>query len=349
MILTPKQLGEARKYISKCVAQAHANGRLPSLRTMLEESHCSRMALQKIIDEYVDLGYLTRKAKSGYYLPSVSSGGATIELVACHDEGYLAHGFLYECMLSMISLFSTHGYSVRVTSINQQDTIDKYLEVSKRVDTAAFVLLAPHTREIISTFQWTGKPVLSLFSQGRFIGVNQLVDSSQLVATQMKHLMELGHRRILYLREEYKQYQSLTETNRALDYYRIMARNGIQVPEHWHTSHPFGKLNETLELAFSKEPTPTALIVGDFAVPGTYDFLRKHNLSIGKDVSVVATDGIAFLSSISPTVSTCVVNSARVSEMAWELLEKQFNGNKGFECREVEIEFRKGESSGKAR
>lgn len=348
MILTPKQLGEARNYISKCVAQAQANGRLPSLRAMLEESHCSRMALQKIIDEYVDFGYLTRKAKSGYYLPSASSVGRTIELIACHDEGYLVNGLLHECMLSMINLFSVHGYSVRVTSINQQDTIDKYLEVSKRVDAAGFVLLAPHTRETISTFQWTGKPVLSLFSQGRFIDVNQLVDSSQLVATQMKHLLDQGHRRILYLREEYRQYQGLTETSRVLDYYRTMACNGIQVPEHWHTNYPCGKLNEALELAFSRDPTPTALIVGDFAVPGTYDFLRKHNLGIGKDVSVVATDGTAFLSSISPTVSTCVVNSARVSEMAWKLLKKQFDGNKDFECREVEIEFRKGESSGKA-
>lgn len=347
MILTPEQLGDARKYISKCIAQSYGSGRLPSLRTMLEESHCSRLALQKAIDEYADLGYLTCKAKSGYYLSSVSSTDKTIELVACHDEGYLANGFLYECMLAMIHQFSLHGYSVRLTSVNQMDSLGKYMEISRRVNAGAFVLLAPHARETISTFQLTGKPVLSLFSQGRFIGVNQLVDSSRLVSLQMKHLMDLGHKRILYLREEYTQYQSLTEANRTLDYYCVMARHGLQVPEHWHTCYSFGKLNETLELAFSKEPSPTALIVSDSAVPAAYDFLRKRNLVIGLDVSVVATDGSSLLKSISPTVSTPVVNSARVSEMAWQLLEKQFKGRKGFECREVEIEFRKGESSGR--
>lgn len=305
------------------------------------------MALQKAIDEFVDSGYLTRKAKSGYYLSSVSTSDKTIELVACHDEGYLSNGFLNECMLAMIHQFSLHGYSVRVTSINQTDSVEKYMEVSRRSTAAAFVLLAPHTREVISTFQLTGKPVLSLFSQGRFVGVNQLLDSSKMVSLQMKHLMDLGHKWILYLMEEYTQYQSLTEVYRILDYYRIMARNGVRVPDHWHTGYAFGKLNETLELAFSKQPVPTALIVSDFAVPVTYDFLRKRNMTIGKDVSVVAMDGVSFLSSISPSVSTPIVNSARVSEMAWQLLVKQFNGDKSFETREVEIDFLQGESSGR--
>jgi len=303
--------------------------------------------LQKAIDEYIDLGYLTRKAKSGYYLSACSSTEKTIELIACHDEGYLANGFLYECMLAMIHQFSLHGYSVRLTSINQSDPIEKYIEIIKHPNTAAYVLLLPHMREVISTFQITGKPVLSLFSQGRFIGVNQLVDSSQVVSLQMKHLVGQGHKNILFLKEEYSQYQSLTDTSRLLDYYRLMARNGLQVPPHWHTGYSYGKLNETLELAFSKSPVPTALIVGDDAVPAIYDFLRKHNLRIGKDVSVVATDGIPFLNSISPTVSTTFMSCSRISEIAWELLEKQFKGCKGFECREVEIGFRQGESSGK--
>lgn len=307
------------------------------------------MALQKTIDEFIDLGYLTRKAKSGYYLSTCSSAGGTIELIICHDEGYMSRGLLYDCMLAMIQRFRLHGYSVRLNSIKQLDSVEKYIEILKRPNAAAFVLLLPHMREVISTFQLTGKPVLSLFSQGRFIGVNQLVDSSQIVSLQMKHLMDLGHKMILYLMVEHTQYQSLTEASRLLDYYRIMARNGIPVPEHWHTGYAFGKLNETLELAFSKTPVPTALIVSDETVPAIYDFLRKHNLCIGKDVSVVATDGIPFLKTISPSVSTTVMNSNRIGDLAWNLLEKQFKGQNGFECQEVEVDFTQGESSGKPR
>ena len=347
MNLTPEQLKNARGYICKCIAQSYTNGRLPSMRVMLAQSHCTRMALQHIIKEYADLGYLVRKARKGYFLRSHSQGGNAIELVACHDEGYSTFGFLYECMLAMINTFSKHGYSVRLTSINQLESIEKYLEISQRSDSAAFVLLTPHTREIVSTFQLSGKPVLVLFPQGRFVGVNQLIDSSQLVELQMNHLLELGHRRILYLREQYAPYQSVTELSRGMDYYRIMSQNGLLVPSHWHVHYPEGKLDETLELAFSQDPTPTALIVSDYEVATTFVFLQKHNLAIGKDVSVVATDGVPFLNSLSPTVSTTVMNCIQLSEDAWGLLERQFKGAKDFECREVGISFRQGESSGR--
>jgi len=345
MILTPEQLWNAHEYISKSIAQAYSSGRLPSLRNMMEQSHCSRTALEQVIAEYVSSGHLVRKAKSGYYLNHMFPASKIIELVACHDEGYMAIGIIYECMLSMINIFGEHGYSIRLTSISQNESIEKYLEISRRPDAAAFVLLAQQSREVVSTFQLTGKPVVSLFSQGRFLGVNQLIDSSRIVSMQMNHLLELGHTRILYLREKYKQYQGLTETSRFLDYYRIMAEHGLQVPTHWHPSYPCGKLNEAMEMAFSKQPTPTALIICDLDVVNIYNFLKRHNLTIGKDVSVIATDGISLLDSVSPSISTTVASSSRISQDAWELLERQFKGSKGFECREVDISFRQGESS----
>ncbi|MCQ2397092.1 MAG: substrate-binding domain-containing protein [Lentisphaeria bacterium] len=348
MNLAPEQLKKAREYINTCIAQAYTSGRLPTMRDMLAQSHCTRMALEHIIAEYVEAWYLVRKDRSGFYLRSQSPNGNAIELVACHDEGnYSTSGLLYECILAMINTFSKHGYSARMTSISQLESTEKYLEISHRADSAAFVLLLPQTRELVSTFQLTGKPVLSLFPQGRFTGVNQLVDSSQLVAIQMNHLMELGHRRILYLREQFDQYQSLTEFSRIIDYHRIMAKNNLQVPEHWHTIYPSGKLDENLELAFSREPTPTALIISDWEAPVAFAFLWKHNLTIGKDVSVVATDGCSYLNLVSPTVSTTVMNSVQISEDAWHMLDRQFQGAKDFECREVEISFRQGESSGR--
>ncbi len=163
----------------------------------------------------------------------------------------------------------------------------------------------------------------------------------------MNHLLEHGHRRILYLREQYAQYQSMIELCRKMDYYRIMAQNSLPIPPHWRIDYPEGKIEETLELTFSKDPTPTALIVSDQQVATVFAFLLKHNLSIGKDVSVVATDGISFLNSISPTVSTAVADCIQLSEDVWNMLERQFQGSEDFECKEVKVSFRQGESSGR--
>ena len=113
MNLALEQLKNTREYISKCIAQSYTNWRLSPLHTMLEQSHCTRMALEYVIKEY-DVGYLIRKNRSGFYLRSQSPNGNAIELVACHDEGYSAFGFLYECLLAMINIFSKHGYSMRL-------------------------------------------------------------------------------------------------------------------------------------------------------------------------------------------------------------------------------------------
>ena len=246
----------------------------------------------------------------------------------------------------MINTFGNYGYSVKLTSVRNTDSVEKYLEIAGRRDSSAFVLLMPRAREIVSAFQLTGKPVLVLFPQGRFVNVNQLVDSPHLVELQFNHLYELGHRQILYLQDCW-QSQSRTQAGRVLDYYRLMSRNGIPVPSHWQTDYRNGALCDVLAQAFSRQPWPTGLIVSDSAVSAVYDFLRRRNLVIGRDVSVVATDGVSFLEPLSPSVSTTVMNGVHISDMAWKLLNKQFKGDKGFECKEVEIEFKQGGSSGR--
>ncbi len=349
MKLSAQQLNNAREYLTGCLARVGHTGRLPALRTMLAESGASRTALTKALDEYEANGRLIRRPRIGLVVPDAPVAHV-LDIVACHDEGYSqpGSGFLYECILKLIRVATDAHYTTRLHSVGQEDSVRKYLDIAGYADSGGFVLLEPNMREIISTFQQTGKPVAALFSQGRFAGIDQVVDAKGILDLQMRHLFELGHTRILYLREEPPFYQGVTMMARRLEYYNIMARRGLQIPMHWRTEYPLGQLRNALEKAFARDPMPTALIVYDLAVAETYAFLRERGLRIGVDVSVMATDGAAVLNGLTPPVTTPVSHSIYAARSIWSLLEKQRHGDRTPQTMEIMLTFRQGQSTGPA-
>ena len=163
---------------------------------------------------------------------------------------------------------------------------------------------------------------------------------------QLKHLYTLGHRKILYMREEYARDYVMTLLHRRLEYYRFMARKHLEIPAHWCSEYPEGNLEEALQKTFSKTPCPTGLIVYDGSVQKVYEFLRRHNLVIGKDVSVLATDGDKFLSELEPPVTTVVSHALQTVLGIWALLDKQQRGDHEPQHMEVMLTFRQGGSDG---
>ncbi|MPN30941.1 hypothetical protein SDC9_178412 [bioreactor metagenome] len=164
----------------------------------------------------------------------------------------------------------------------------------------------------------------------------------------MRHLIELGHSRILYLRGEFPFYLNSTMLDRRMQYYRIMARHGFAVPPHWRDSYPPEELPQALEAAFGAEPHPTALIIYDTDLPEVYRFLESRRLRIGSDVSVIATDGSGAIDRLTPSVTSVVSHGLHAVETVWEMLEKQRGGDRSPRTVEVLLTFKQGRSTGKA-
>ncbi len=348
MKISTQRLDTARNYMAGCFSRPTADGKLPPLRTMIRESGTSRTAITRILEEYEERGLIQRRARIGTVKNDLA-GMRIIDLVACHDEGYskAGTGFLYDCILGLIKTATEEKYMTRLHSVAQDNSIEKYLTIARQRDSAGFVLLEPNMCEIISTFRKTGKPVVALFSQGRFLNVDQVVNAVSIIRMQMEHLIGLGHSKILYLREEFPFYQGITMMSRRLEYYNIMARNGFPIPAHWRTEYLPGELRSALECAFAREPRPTALIVYDLDVAQTYDFLKEKGYRIGSDVSVMATDGASMLNHLEPSVTTLVSHATHTVKSVWSLLEKQRGGNDEPCTLEVMLTFRQGRSTGR--
>ncbi len=270
-------------------------------------------------------------------------------MIACHDAGYtrVQESFLVDCLVKFCSKAEQHGYAIRMHSVSLDEPMEAYIGLSKLPDSGGFILIQPQVVEMVNSFQKTGLPVVCLFPNGRFPNVDQVKDSASMVSLQMKHLMELGHTRILYLREEDPRFTNYTMMQRRLEYFKLMSKYDFHVPKHWQTECSPGCLFKTLELCFQQEPRPSAIIAYDTDIPIIYDFLIKNNYEIGSDVSVIATDGSAFLRHLIPKPSSCFVDSPYSMELAWTLLEKQMKGNFEPVCYENMLIFHQGDSTGR--
>ena len=345
-----KRLQAAKAYLATCLTSVERGEMLPSIRDLIRDSGTTRAAVYQAISYYQAQGMVESRPRIGLIKIGGGSPGRIIDLVACHDGGYSRDpsGFIFDVLMHFHKVATAHGYAVRLHSVRQEDSVEKYSQLTRLEDTSGFVLLQTNAREIVSTFQSTGKPTVCLFPHGRFIDVDQVIDAKSIIEIQMQHLMALGHRRILYLREEYPFHQSSTMLSRRMQYYQIMARHELKVYPHWQDNYILGNLKKALCAAFDRSPAPTALIVYDTDILEVYHFLRSRNLKIGSDVSVVATDGSAAINRLTPSVSSVVSHGLHAVEEVWRLLEKQRGDNLNPETVEVMLTFNAGHSTGKA-
>ncbi len=344
-----KRLQTAKAYLANCLASVDTGEMLPSIRSLIEGSGTTRAAVYQAINYYQERGLLESRSRIGLVKTHNGTPGRIIDLIACHDAGYSndPSGLIFDVLMQFHKVAATYGYAVRLHSVTQEEGIEKYTLLSRLPDSSGFVLIQANIRELVAAFLATGKPTVCLFPHGKFMNVDQVVDARSIVDIQMAHLIELGHRRILYLREEYPFYQSSTMLNRRMQYYQIMARHGFKVYPHWQDNYIRGNLDKALQSAFSTNPIPTALIVYDTELSEVYRFLESRHLKIGSDVSVIATDGSAVTNRLTPSATSVVSHSLHAVETVWELLDKQRQGNLNPKTVEVLLTFKKGRSTGR--
>lgn len=146
-------------------------------------------------------------------------------------------------------------------------------------------------------------------------------DDYQGMGQAIRHLYELGHRRIAHVGGSEK---ASTGTLRYQHYLGWMHSLGLQVdPElvvfaEWVTQD-FGEKACTELLARTRDFT--AIIAGsDLVALGCYAALRKENISVPEDISVVGYNGIIFCNEFSPPLTSVHVPKYDIGVSAASLI-----------------------------
>lgn len=150
-----------------------------------------------------------------------------------------------------------------------------------------------------------------------------LPDDATGIELAVRHLAELGHRRILHLAGPLN---TSTGTARSVGFHASIRTHGLDddpalvVPcDHWTESAGSAGLRKALDTG----TTFTAIVAGnDLIALGCYNVFAERGIECPDDVSVVGFNGIPFLDKLRPPLTTVMVPHQRLgAEAARMLLE----------------------------
>ena len=169
-------------------------------------------------------------------------------------------------------------------------------------------------------------------------------DAPDMTVRQMDYLFKRGYRRIGYLHYGGNDmYLYPIQMRRLLDYYRLMAENGLRVDPDWvfHCTDWYENLEVGMDRMMNSNPPPEALIAPGTALERLYPWCRKHHLRPGRDLAVFSSDD--YNERHAPEPTTITNNPENIAESFWPMFLAAERGER-VESRYTELFIRTGQT-----
>ncbi|MFC5470228.1 LacI family DNA-binding transcriptional regulator [Cohnella suwonensis] len=144
----------------------------------------------------------------------------------------------------------------------------------------------------------------------------------------MRHLIELGHKRIGFIGGE----SHMTTTSNKLRAFRKSLRDaGLPVREDWILPDSFSMESgkQQMENLLEKKDRPTAVCcVNDFTAIGAIKTAIEHGLKVPDDMSIVGFDDIPLAHHVIPELTTVSQQASELGRTAMKVLRQLINKGK---------------------
>jgi LacI family transcriptional regulator len=185
------------------------------------------------------------------------------------------------------------------------------------------------TQELIAARASTGIPLVIINRPLRSPNVACiLVDLENATRRATRHLLDLHHTRVAFLPGPSA---SATSQARQRGVEAALNEVGLTLQPDWSLpSFPdvdggFQAMSALLALA--PEERPTAVIThNDLMALGALHAIRRHNLRVPEDISVIGIDDIAMAAHANPPLTTLAPPKHRMGRMAMQLLRRMIEG-----------------------
>ncbi|MFF4398589.1 LacI family DNA-binding transcriptional regulator [Streptomyces sp. NPDC001480] len=233
-----------------------------------------------------DLGYTASRSAS-----SLASGRTyTIGVVA----PYIGRWFFGTVLDAAEKVFSSAGYDVLLYNLGSPEARKRFftkLPVRKRVD-AVLSLLVPDEEEAIA-LRSLGVPLATTVGGVREGFTVVGIDDHAGATSAVRHLVNLGHRRIGMISGASEPLHWTTPIQRRQAYLDVLAEAGIAHDPELEADGGYtvegGERAMTELLAVSRPPTAVFAQSDEMAM-GALRALRRHRLKVPDDVSVIGFD-----------------------------------------------------------
>ena len=242
----------------------------------------------------------------------------------------LTNSFFAELAVGMDMIVQSAGYVQFLAHSGEDVDRQRELIASMREHGIAGLIISPARGTVAADLKPivdSGLPVVAVVRNVPGAKVSSLLSDNHAGArAAVRHLVELGHRRIAFA-GGFSDIQVYAE--RAQGYRDGLADAGIAVEEDLIVSSAPSRAGgvTAIERMLSRpgEPPTAALCFNDAVAFGVCDGLRARRLEPGVDFSVIGFDDVIEARTAVPALTTVAVDPQRMGQKAAQLLFKQIN------------------------
>ncbi len=192
------------------------------------------------------------------------------------------------------------NYRTIICNTNYNPTKEeKYIEALKNTKVDGIISVSGEKTEKLCDIFWEEDfPIVFIDRKIKEKNIPYVIsDNVQGGQMATRHLIELGHTRIIFLTSDDTQAQR----ERLKGYKKALKEHNIKIRKEYIFKAPEEGLDKTqskkiINLIKSK-PSPTAIfVVNDYKAIKTLEILRKNNFSVPDDISLIGFDNIDFAS-----------------------------------------------------
>lgn len=310
-----------------------------SIKDIAEKCGVSIATVSKALNNRNDISIATRKfvcstAEAMGYLPNAQARALKTNktfsigvLLEDKSKSGLTHPYFSSVLDSFKVEAGRHGYDIMFINSKVGNNDMSYLEHCRyRGFDGLLVACADFCDDDVTELFKSDIPLVAI----DYISENKLSvrsDNIQGIRDIVNYAYNMGHRRIAYVYGE----SSQVTTDRFNSFIDIMNEKGLCVsPDYVRQGkyHDYETSEKIVSELLSLYEIPECILMpDDFSAMGAFNAVRRKNLKIPDDISVIGYDG-SFSAVINPCITTVFQDSANIGRIAAELLIKEIRKEK---------------------
>jgi LacI family repressor for deo operon, udp, cdd, tsx, nupC, and nupG len=278
---------------------------------------------KKVLEAVRDLGYTPNAAAR-----NLRAGNTMMALVVLPK---LANSYFAEVVRGIDDELAKAGYGLVMGDLDNIEERERHMirmASAGHVD-GVLVMTGRMPQSGGRSLDMTGLPIVAIASRIARRGVpNVLVNESESTMAQVRHLVDLGHRRIAYLSgpqgntNDLERWAGFQEAVQAA---RLAPEHTMRI-EGDYTFEAGGAAGRFI-LGLDPAVRPTGVVAASDAMAiGLMKEIRKAGLSVPRDLSVIGFDGIEFASYCEPELTTIRQPRRALGEVAARTLLAAIEG-----------------------
>jgi LacI family transcriptional regulator len=237
------------------------------------------------------------------------------------DTHPLNHLFHSELNSIIVSECESRGYNLVFTSAAINNDIVQLPNVIRSHDVDGVIFYGDPDPLIENALKQHELPYISvdshLTSEDK-LSVRADYETAAYVA--VKYLVELGHTKIAFIGNHALQYHYAQTFS---GFTKVLDEQDIKIPVNWIQFRAYNEEAATMcmdeILHGSLKPTAVFCSADIYAI-GAMKSIKKHNLKIPQDISIIGIDDILLCQYVSPTLTTIKIDKHKMGKVAVDLI-----------------------------